>query len=364
MTEQERSNGLPADLPAAGDGMDRRPHEGRAEHRQPCATRRTVFETAFAAIDLGTNNCRMLIAGPGEDGLDIVDSFSRVVRLGEGLQATGRLSDEAMERTIGALRICSSKLRRRREDMELRAVATHACRKASNCCDFVFEVKSKTGIFLEIITPEEEGRLAMLGCAPLLDDSTPYAVIFDIGGGSSEVIWARLDAEGGMKLIDSISVPHGVVTLSEKYGSGDLPENLYCEIRQMILERLSPFDEKHGISEVVARGEAQMIGVSGTMTTIGGVFLDLPRYDRRRVDGMLIGFDAVLNVSRELGSMGWRRRAEHPCIGASRADLVMPGCAILEAICKAWPIGTLRVADRGLREGILLEMMRSHAGAS
>ena len=235
MTEQERSDGLPVELPAAGDGMDRRPHEGRAEHRQPCATQRPVFEKAFAAIDLGTNNCRMLSAGPGENGLDIVDSFSRVVRLGEGLQATGRLSDEAMERTIGALRICSSKLRRRREDMELRAVATHACRKASNCCDFVFEVKSKTGIFLEIITPEEEGRLAMLGCAPLLDDSTPYAVIFDIGGGSSEVIWARLDAGGGMKLIDSISVPHGVVTLSEKYGSGDLPENLYCEIRQMIL---------------------------------------------------------------------------------------------------------------------------------
>ena len=252
---------------AKGEARDGKSH---AAKRHPCASQLREFDRAFAAIDLGTNNCRMLIAGPGEDGLDIVDSFSRVVRLGEGLQATGRLSDEAMERTVGALKICSAKLRKRREDVELRAVATHACRKAQNCCDFVFDVKSETGIFLEIISPEEEGRLAMLGCAPLLDDSTPYALIFDIGGGSSEVIWAKLDPVEGMSLIDSISVPHGVVTLSEKYGAGDLPDNLYCEIRQMIREKLEPFDLLHDISAVVARGDAQMIGVSGPMTTIGG----------------------------------------------------------------------------------------------
>jgi exopolyphosphatase/guanosine-5'-triphosphate,3'-diphosphate pyrophosphatase len=314
----------------------------------------------FAALDLGTNNCRLLIARPADIGFRIVDAFSRIVRLGEGVSATGHLSESAMGRTIDALRICAGKMRRR-EVTHARTVATEACRRAANCRSFVDRVQAETGIVLEIITEREEARLAFEGCTPLLDPRRPRAVVFDIGGGSTEVGWLGVGPSGAPRLIGWLSIPIGVVTLAERYGGGRIPPEAYQAMIVEVETRLRPFEVANGIAQGIARGEVQMLGTSGTVTTLAGVHLGLARYDRQRVDGVHLDFGAIRAVSTALAGMDYEMRAASPCIGRERADLVVAGCAILEAICVLWPVGRLRVADRGVREGILMGLM---AGAA
>ncbi len=314
----------------------------------------------FAALDLGTNNCRLLIARRADDGFRIVDAFSRIVRLGEGLSATGSLSESAMTRTIDALGVCAGKMRRR-EVTHLRAVATEACRRAANCASFVERVQVETGIALEIITAREEARLAFEGCAPLLDRCRPRAVVFDIGGGSTELGWLMVERSGSLQLVDWLSIPIGVVTLAERYGGGRIAPESYDAMIDEVVEPLRPFEVANRIAEGVARGEAQMLGTSGTVTTLAGVHLGLARYDRQRVDGVHLDFESIRNVSATLAGMDYETRAASPCIGRERADLVVAGCAILGAICALWPVGRLRVADRGVREGILMGLMAEAA---
>jgi exopolyphosphatase/guanosine-5'-triphosphate,3'-diphosphate pyrophosphatase len=311
-----------------------------------------------AALDLGTNNCRLLIARRRGDGFHVIDAFSRIVRLGEGLAATGRLSESAMERTLAALRICASKVARSGA-RRARYVATEACRRAANCADFIERVRRDTGIAIEIIASDEEARLVVTGCAPLLDPSMPYALIFDIGGGSTELAWLDL-AEGveRPRVLGFVSVPHGVVTLADRYGGRAVTQAIYDAIVEEVRAALAPFEESHRIAPLVALGQVQLLGSSGTVTTLAGVHLDLPRYDRSRVDGSTLCFDEIDRASRRLAGLTWEERAAHPCIGEERADLVLAGCAILEAICRLWPIGQLVVADRGVREGILLGFFR------
>lgn len=311
----------------------------------------------FAALDLGTNNCRLLIARPTRDGFRVIEAFSRIVRLGEGLSSSGRLSEAAMARTIDALKICSEKMARRGVTVA-RAVATEACRRAGNGAEFLHEVKGATGIALDIITSAEEARLALAGCTPLLEPPHDHAIVFDIGGGSTEILWTKLPGGGRTEVIDWISLPFGVVNLTERYGAGDHASGSYDRMIAEVAEALAPFEARHGLAGHLREGRVQVLGTSGTVTTLAGVLLGLPRYERRLVDGCWLDFHKVIEQSRQLAGQSIADRALHPCIGEERADLVVAGCAILEALHRFWPADRLRVADRGVREGVLVELMR------
>ena len=310
----------------------------------------------YAAIDLGTNNCRLLIARPAREGFIVVDSFSRIVRLGEGLAASGRLSDAAMDRALSALAICADKLRRRNVGL-VRSVATEACRRAVNGRAFVERVYDETGIALEIISTEQEARLAMTGCHALLEPGEGPALIFDIGGGSTElVIIDGHDADGTPHIMDWVSVPWGVVSLteSEPIHHPDTAARLasYDMLRARVAEALAPFARRLSPPENI-----RLLGTSGTVTTLGSVHLGLVRYDRRMVDGLVAPTQAMRDISSRLAGLAVEERAQISSIGAERADLVVAGCAILESIFDIWPAERLAVADRGIREGILRSLM-------
>jgi exopolyphosphatase/guanosine-5'-triphosphate,3'-diphosphate pyrophosphatase len=328
-------------------------HEERREE--------AVAGDVFAALDLGTNNCRMLVAradlgGDAQGGFRVIDSFSRITRLGEGVSGTGLLSPDAMDRTIDALKRCAEKMERRRVTAS-RHVATEACRRAANCSDFLGRVERETGLLLEIITAEEEATLALKGCAALLDAGIPYALIFDIGGGSTEVLLVCVTDHRRLRVEGCISLPLGVVTVAEDCGGGDLCSRTYRTVIERVQQLLGPFEVHHAIGAKIAAGEVQMIGTSGTVTTLGGLHLGLDRYDRAVVDGLTIGFEAIEKATRALCGMSLQQRAAEPCIGWQRADLMLAGCAILEAICGLWPVGSLCIADRGLREGLLMDLI-------
>jgi exopolyphosphatase/guanosine-5'-triphosphate,3'-diphosphate pyrophosphatase len=312
----------------------------------------------YAALDLGTNNCRLLVARGAGRGFRVIDAFSRIVRLGEGLAASGMLSEAAMARTIEALKVCAGKIVHRRVT-RARYVATEACRRAANCRDFVARVHADTGILIEIISSDEEARLVVAGCAPLLDRRVPYALVFDIGGGSTEVVWLRVPADPALApaVEGFLSLPQGVVTLSDRYGGREVSRETYAAMAEEVEHAILPFDERHGIAERIAAGEVQMLGSSGTVTTLAGINFALPRYNRSIVDGSILSFDCAHRVSDYLVQLDYDQRAAQPCIGHERADLVLAGCAILAAICSLWPVGKLRVADRGIREGILFGLI-------
>lgn len=336
-------------------GLHRRRRPYGARHR---VRRRLVDYSgpAYAALDLGTNNCRLLIATPTEDGgFRVVDAFSRIVRLGEGMGRNGRLSPKAMSRTIEALRVCAAKMQRS-SVLGARSVATQACRQAVNCDEFLTRVAVETGLTIETIPCAEEVRLVLRGCVPLLETQPSYGLVFDIGGGSTEVVWLRLGG-GPPEILDWISMPHGVVTLSERYGEGNIGSADYDRLIDEIDAYLAPFCAKHGIADAVRRGAVQMLGTSGTVTTLCGLSLGLTRYDRSVVDGAYLAFASIDRLCQMLRRLDCAGRAAQPCIGSERADLVLSGCAVLEAICKRWPVGRLKVADRGIREGILCELM-------
>lgn len=318
----------------------------------------------FAAVDLGTNNCRLLVARPYRTGFRVLDAYSRSVRLGEGLTASRRLSSDAMERTIEALKICTQKIERRGVT-QVRAVATEACRTAENSAEFLAHVRAETGLDFDVISAEEEARLAVESCSSLIDSDSDNVLVFDIGGGSTELIWLdrRIQSRIGapVPIRAWTSLPHGVVTLTERFGSGDKPGEDAREIFKAMVaevqESLRRFEIPQDVHHSIHQGRAHMVGNSGTVTTIAGVLLGLPRYDRTRVDGAWVDLAAAARLAREMASRPLVERAAHPCIGPERADLLLPGAAILEAIQSIWPCQRLRVADRGLREGVLLAMM-------
>jgi len=333
------------------------PRQSAGRVALPTSSQRTARHR-YAALDLGTNNCRLLIARPANDGFVVVDAFSRIVRLGEGLASTGRLSDAAMDRALSALSICAEKLRRRNVTL-VRSVATEACRRAANGREFARRVYAETGIALEIISAEQEAKLAVLGCHALLEPGSGRALIFDIGGGSTELVLIETDGNGGIPhVLDWNSAPWGVVSLTE---SGpvdqDDPEariTAYRVMRERVAEAFRPFSAR-----LADRGElpGRLLGTSGTVTTLASVHLDLPRYDRRAVDGLVVPSASMRAISGRLAEMSVAERIRLPCIGQERADLVVAGCAILEAILDLWPAERLGVADRGIREGILRSLM-------
>jgi exopolyphosphatase/guanosine-5'-triphosphate,3'-diphosphate pyrophosphatase len=315
-----------------------------------------VGDGVYAALDLGTNNCRLLIARPTGDGFRVVDSFSRIIRLGEGMSATGRISEAAIGRAISALSICRDKIRSRKA-RRLRLIATEACRAASNADEFRERVHHATGIMLEVIDRETEARLAVIGCSPLLDPHGRGAILFDIGGGSSELVRIERDPhrpDVAPRIKAWMSIPLGVVTLAEHFGGKVVTAESYAAMVAEVAVHVAPFAAEHGgdISGM------HLLGTSGTVTTLAGLHLDLARYDRRRIDGIWLSADELSATIERLHGMSYHDRAANNCIGAERADLVLAGCAILDAIRRAFPLPRLRVADRGLREGMLVEMMR------
>jgi exopolyphosphatase / guanosine-5'-triphosphate,3'-diphosphate pyrophosphatase len=325
--------------------------------RHPAALRHDRHQRLYAALDLGTNNCRLLIAKPSRQGLQVVDAFSRIVRLGEGLAESGALSEEAQDRAVKALRICAEKLRRR--DVRLaRHVATEACRRARNVQGFVERVHAETGIALDVITAHEEARLAVLGCQSLFDASHPYALVFDIGGGSTELILAKHSGRGDAETLGWISIPWGVVSLSERFGGDAVSADDFAAMQACVQPFLDKFEARTGVAEKLALGQLQVLGTSGTVTTLASLHLGLPSYDRRQVDSSRVPGPALRALSNRLAGMSLVERAAEPCVGRDRADLVVAGCAILEAILGRWDIGSVKVADRGIREGVLRTLMR------
>ncbi|MCP5374381.1 MAG: Ppx/GppA family phosphatase [Hyphomicrobiales bacterium] len=298
----------------------------------------------------------MLAARPTSDGFRVVDSFSRTVRLGEGLAATGRLAEQAIGRAVEALAVCAEKIRANCAQGH-RVVATEACRRAANCREFLRLTQEQTGLTLEPISPEEEARLTLRGCAPLLDPRYPHALIFDIGGGSTELTWVAQAPGEAPRMLAYESFPMGVVNLTESYGSGAMSRQDMNRLIESVDSRLVDFDANHAIHAAVAQGKVQMVGTSGTVTTLGALYLGLGRYARSRVDGLDLDFQAVEELCCRLAALDHDTRAAHPCIGADRAEMVIMGCAILEAICRRWPAGRLRIADRGIREGVLHELI-------
>lgn len=301
----------------------------------------------------------MLVARPASGGFRVVDCFSRITRLGEGVAVSGVLSPPAMERTLSALRACADKMARHRVT-RARLVATEACRRAANHADFAARVTAETGLVLDIISGHDEARLALAGCAPLMRPGVPRALVFDIGGGSTELVWVCND-NGGHEVEGVMSLPVGVVTLAEERGELLGSAEGYRRIVADLASRLKPFEARHAISDHLSAGNMQMLGTSGTVTTLAALHLELDRYDRAQIDGLDLGLADIGTVTRRLAAMSVAQRAEHPCIGPDRADLVIAGCAILEAMCQLWPLASLRVADRGVREGVLLGMMRDDA---
>jgi exopolyphosphatase/guanosine-5'-triphosphate,3'-diphosphate pyrophosphatase len=334
--------------------MPQRPGPGPVQPAPIPARARWGEARHYAALDLGTNNCRLLIARPQGSGFAVVDAFSRIVRLGEGLASSGRLSDAAIERTLAALRICAEKLKRRRVILA-RSVATEACRRAANGREFIERAYNETGIALDIITAEEEARLAVLGCHALLEPGDGPALVFDIGGGSTELV--LVDSGSPVpQVLDWHSAPWGVVSLTEATGHGEGPEGraaAYAAMRAKVGEAFAPFV----VRLERPRGTPRLLGTSGTVTTLASVHLGLESYDRSVVDGLIVPTAAMQAVCTRLAGMSLEERARVPCIGSERADLVIAGCAILETILGLWPAERLGVADRGIREGILRRLM-------
>jgi exopolyphosphatase/guanosine-5'-triphosphate,3'-diphosphate pyrophosphatase len=310
----------------------------------------------YAALDLGTNNCRLLIARPSYGGFRVIDAFSRIVRLGEGLSLSGRLSEAAIERTMEALKVCRDKMKARGVT-RARLVATEACRAASNGPQFLREVRDRVGLHLEIVDRETEAYLAAAGCGELIDQSAEATVLFDIGGGSSEIVWMTRGPDGARRVAAWESLRLGVVSLAETFGGDDVTPQIFEAMVTRVDEALTPFVAR--VAAMSRCGRFHLLGTSGTVTTLAGVHLDLPRYDRRAIDGLWLSRAEIDAAVTRLRAMSYAERAANGCIGVERADLVLAGCAILEAIRGRFPAERIRIADRGLREGILSQMMRA-----
>lgn len=365
---------------AQGQSHNRKSARGRGFDRPG---RTTVQDRPlYAALDLGTNSCRMLIAAPQDSSFRIVDAFSKSVKLGKELERTGALSQAAIGRTLGALQVCATKLRRHGVK-RFRLVATEACRRASNGDDFLKQVTRQTGLKLELIDPAEEARLAVVSCAPLVDPAASQVLVIDIGGGSTELVWLDIgdvppgerraaimklklarkrgndvaSAIGGLRVVDWISVPLGVATLHERFSDVEDRRSRFALMSWYFEEQMAEFTPYIDAELPDYLLGFQMIGTSGTVTTVGAAHLGLTRYDRTVVDGMSLTGDEINTVIDGFLGQGFQNRIGKLGIGLDRADLVISGSAILQTLLRIWPTDRLSVADRGLREGMLYAMM-------
>jgi exopolyphosphatase/guanosine-5'-triphosphate,3'-diphosphate pyrophosphatase len=352
----------------APKGVSRRIHTSAAAKSKP--------DGLYAAVDLGTNSCRMLIAQPRGSQFHVLDSFSKTVQLGAGLEASGRLSRASMGRTMQALRICQKKIEQHGVT-RMRLVATEACRRARNSKDFMRQIRREIGLEVEIIPAEEEARLAVISCAPLVTGRTEQLLVVDIGGGSTELVWIDLSGveptersraimglhrgfagqpQDGARVVDWISVPLGVATLKDQFIDVEDDSARFALMSWFFEEHLASFSPYNAAQ---TRAGFQIIGTSGTVTTVAASHLGLRRYDRTKVDGLEMTTDEIDTVIRDYLSLGPEGRRTDPRIGRDRHTLIMSGAAILQALMRIWPTDRLSVADRGLREGLLYAQMNA-----
>ncbi len=348
MTQQ---NGLPE--------RKKKKNRRRTDAKRPEYKGNTLAQNNYAAIDLGTNSCRLVVATPTTTSFRVVETFSKVVRLGEGIIQDNELSLRAMRRTIHALKVCRGVIDEYAPITASRFVATAACRRAKNVEQFVEMAKREADIELEVISSKEEARLSVVGCLPLLNRSIKRVLVFDIGGGSTQISLARVTDFGKTFIEGFVSLPYGVVTVSEAFAGHEMSTQEYSAVVERTQAILAEFEEKHQINEAIANQEIQVIGTSGTVTVIGAVHLKLPRYNRSAVDGIAISAPDISQTVNKIKTMGAEGRCKHPCIGQSKSDLTLAGCAIIEALTTFWPISEITVADRGIREGILLDLMHA-----
>lgn len=342
---------------------------------EPSDARNLDPATLYAALDLGTNSCRMLIARPSGNQFQVIDSFSKPVQLGHGLEASGRLSRQSMARTVHALQVCRRKLESHGVN-RMRLVATEACRRARNSRDFMRMIRRETGLPVEIIQAEEEARLAVISCAPLVNLKTEQLLVVDIGGGSTELVWidvSHIDpvdraraimrlGDGfhstdptGARVVDWISVPLGVATLRDQFEDVTDDQGRFALMSWHFEEMLADFAPYATAGQVAPN--FQIIGTSGTVTTVAASHLGLRRYDRTKVDGLVMTSDQIDRVIRTYLTLGPNGRRDDPRIGRERHALIMSGAAILQTLMRVWPTTRLSVADRGLREGLLYAQM-------
>ncbi len=350
--------------------------KGASRRSYPSAAEKTRPGGLYAAVDLGTNSCRMLIAEPRGSQFHVLDSFSKTVQLGAGLEASGRLSRASMGRTMQALRICQKKIETQGVT-RMRLVATEACRRARNAKDFMRQIRREIGLEVEIIPAEEEARLAVISCAPLVTARTEQLLVVDIGGGSTELVWIDLSGvdpaersraimglhrgfqglhTGAARVVDWISVPLGVATLKDQFQDVEDDGARFALMSWFFEENLSSFSPYNAAQP---REGFQIIGTSGTVTTVAASHLGLRRYDRTKVDGLEMTSDQIDTVIRDYLSLGPEGRRTDPRIGRDRHTLIMSGAAILQALMRIWPTDRLSVADRGLREGLLYAQMNA-----
>jgi exopolyphosphatase/guanosine-5'-triphosphate,3'-diphosphate pyrophosphatase len=346
----KKINGLP-------DKKKKKKYSVRPDKYRKEGANTPLMQNNYAAIDLGTNSCRLVVATPTTTSFRVVETFSKVVRLGEGIIQDNELSPRAMKRTVQALKVCRGVIDEYMPITASRFVATAACRRAKNVAQFVEMVKRDAGIELEVISSKEEARLSVVGCLPLLNRNIKRVLVFDIGGGSSQISLARV-TDGGKTFIEGfVSLPYGVVTVSEAFAGHEMSKLEYSTVLERTQSILAEFEEKYHIREAIANQEIQVIGTSGTVTVIGAVHLRLPRYNRSAVDGIAISAPDIEATISRIKKMGTEGRCKHPCIGQSKSDLTVAGCAIIEGLTTFWPISEITVADRGIREGILLDLM-------
>jgi len=344
---------------SSAKGHERRRRSGRPRRRSG------EKPATYAALDLGTNNCRLLIAKELSHGFQIVDSYSKVVRLGQGLAASGQLSQQSMDAAVNALGVCARKMKSKNVK-RWRCIATEACRRAGNGEEFLSRVKNETGIALEIISARVEARLAVMGCLNLIDPTKDVALVVDIGGGSTELSWVDIrklrDPNHKMKthrppISAWASLPIGVVTLSERIPETADRESWYEDMKQLVRDTIAETACDTRFTRAFEEGKGHIIGTSGTITSLAGIHLKLPYYQRDKVDGLWFRSRDAVKVARNMASRSPDDRAKEPCIGRDRAKLLVAGCAITDVICEMWPSKMIRVADRGLREGMLMGLM-------
>lgn len=366
MPDNEPSGPAPVPAPKGGSateddrGRARRQNNSHRSGARPAAGR----SRTFAAIDLGTNNCRLLIARETSDGFRIVDSYSKVVRLGHNLARTGELDQDSMDAAVEALKVCARKMKAKHVK-RWRCVATEACRRASNGDLFLDRVKKETGISLEVISPRVEARLAVMGCVKLVDPTKDVALVIDIGGGSTELSWVdvRKLRDGATYPIHRppisawCSLPLGVVTLSDKVPEHADRETWYADMKETVREAIREQGADTRFTRAFEEGRGHLIGTSGTITSLAGIHLKLPYYQRNKVDGLWLRSHDAVTVARDMASLSPEDRAKEPCIGEDRARMLVAGCAIIDVVCEMWPSKMIRVADRGLREGMLIGLI-------
>lgn len=366
MPDKEPSGSVPEPAPEGG----RVSEKGRRRARRQMNGHRTGTRSGgkrsrtFAAVDLGTNNCRLLIARETSDGFRIIDSYSKVVRLGHNLAHTGALDQDSMDAAVEALKVCAHKMKAKHVK-RWRCVATEACRRASNGDHFLARVKAETGISLEVISPRVEARLAVMGCVKLVDPTKDVALVIDIGGGSTELSWVdvRKLRDGGSHRLHRppisawCSLPLGVVTLSDKVPEHADRETWYADMKETIRKAIRHQGADTRFVRAFEEGRGHLIGTSGTITSLAGIHLKLPYYQRNKVDGLWLRSQDAVTVARDMASRSPEDRAKEPCIGKDRARMLVAGCAIIDVVCEMWPSKMIRVADRGLREGMLIGLI-------